>query len=130
MTWQLYSYIHRNGSLEAADWYNSLRRKAQAKVQVQLEYLIAQSRENWVRPRFDLLHGNAVPLGEIILKKVEDRQTRLIGFFDKSHRERYVIVAVVTKKQNIYAPKDWESISLLRMREVESDPRRANEWIP
>lgn len=128
--WQLYSYVHRNGSIEVADWYNSLRRKAQAKVYVQLEYLIAQPRENWVRPRFDLLHGNATPLGEIILKKVEDKQTRLIGFFDKSHRERYVIVTVVTKKQNIYTPKDWESISLRRMKEINSEPRRAHEWIP
>lgn len=130
MSWKLYSYVLRNGSLEVANWFNSLRLKAQAKVQIKIEYLIAQPRENWIRPRFDLLHGDAVPLGEIILKEIDGKQTRLIGFFDKSHRARYTIVTVVTKKQNVYTPKDWKDISLRRMREIELNPERANEWIP
>jgi hypothetical protein len=130
MAWELYSYVHRNGSLEVANWYESLRLKAKAKAQVKIEYLIDQPRENWTRPRFDLLHGDAIPLGEIILKEIDGKQTRLVGFFDKFHRCRYIIVTVVTKKQKIYTPKGWEDTSLRRMREIELDPRRANEWIP
>jgi hypothetical protein len=98
-------------------------------VLIKLEYLVYQPRSGWTRPRFDLLHGAAATLGEIILKKVGGVQTRLIGFFDEA-RGIFNIVLVVKKKSKQYDPKDWIESALSRAKEIKANPERANDWHP
>lgn len=115
--------------VEAVVWFASITSKDKAKVMRKLEYLIDQPRSEWKRPNFDLLHGNAASLGEIILKKIGNVQTRLIGYFDES-RGIFNIVLVVTKKQGQFHPKQWVEIALGRMKEIKISPERAIDWNP
>ena len=94
-----------------------------------LEYLVDQPRSEWTRPRFDLLHGAATTLAEIILEKVDGVQTRLVGFFDEI-RGIFNIVLVVTKKGKQYDPKHWAEVALNRAKEIKTNPERANDWYP
>ena len=112
-----------------AEWYEGLGAKDKASVLVKLEYLIAQPRENWIRPRFDLLHGTASGLGEIILKKVGMVQTRLIGYFDGA-RSVFTIVLIVTKKGKQFNPKEWEAVAQDRKKDIQTNPEKANDWNP
>ena len=98
-------------------------------MQTKLEYLVDRRRDEWKRPEFDALHGAAKGLGEIILKKIDGVQTRLIGFFDEQ-RSIFNIVLVVKKKQSQFEPRDWEEIAQKRKKEILTNPEKANDWYP
>jgi hypothetical protein len=104
-------------------------RNDQAKVLRMLEYLVDRRRDEWKRPHFDLLHGPAKGLGEIILKKIGGVQTRLIGFFDQQ-RSIFNVVLVVTKKQSQFDPRDWIYTSHSRKKDILINPEKANDWSP
>lgn len=128
LSWVLRSYVDSRGKLILAAWFDDLADNSQADVLTKLEYLVAQPRDKWVRPDFDLLHGSAKGFGEIRIK-IRSVRTGLIGFFGPS-RQEFAIVLSVQKKGNNYKPKDWESVANKRKREIENDENRAAKWVP
>ncbi len=106
-------------------WFERLSDDDQAKVLTRLEYLGAKQRGEWKRPYFDILKGMD-GMGEIRFNRILGVQTRLIGYFGPN-RKKFTVVLVVTKKQNIYSPKQWEKTALQRKKESEKGGA-SKEW--
>ena len=86
------------------------------------EYLEQRSRDDWLRPHFDMLSGKKWrELGEIRFKV--DKQYRILGFFGPGRAEFTMLVGSSKKGKN-YDPRNALDTALDRMREVKSDGRR------
>lgn len=128
--WTLQGYVNGRGQHELTDWFEGLPPNDQAAVVVALEQLLILERDYWRRPQFDTLH-DMDGMGEIILGKVSGVQTRLVGFFGpKRVRHVFTVVLLVTKKQRVYSPRDWEKTALRRKGECEQDEAKAHVWNP
>ncbi len=130
LLWTFQTYVDIRGEREVAVWFEGIGPEDQASVLTALEQLAKVERDYWRRPQFDTLR-KMDGMGEVILGKVGGVQTRLVGFFGpKSNRHVFTIVLVVTKKMNVYEPKDWEKTALRRRQECEEEKGRADVWYP
>lgn len=128
LVWTIRQYVNRRGERELSTWFDALPVSIQVSVVVTIEQLTLVERDYWRRPTFDTLH-ELEGMGEIILGTVDRVQTRLIGFFGPG-RHVFTVVSVVTKKDRVYSPKNWEATAEKRRRECETEKDRSDVWHP
>jgi hypothetical protein len=128
--WTFRGYIDGRGGRELTDWFEALTPENQASVLTSVEHLAKVERDYWKRPQFDTLRSMD-GMGEIILGKIGGIQTRLVGFFGPTRtRHLFTVVLIVTKRMQVYSPKDWENVSKRRRDECEINEDRTYVWHP
>jgi hypothetical protein len=118
--WTIRCYVSPQGRDTIDDWRGRHPDAVCAALDVALEFLVQRPRNEWLRPRFDLLSGKMREVGEIRIKV--DKQYRILGFFGPS-RSEFTLLIGASKKGKTYDPVGTLEIALKRMSKVKSDGR-------
>lgn len=126
--WTFKCYHDSNGKDVIDEWYQSQDASVRAEMDAVIEYLLNKPRDEWKRPKFDLLKdnksGKCKGLSEIRFK-VNNIQYRVLGFFG-SERLVYVLVDVGKKTdENFY--KSACKNGHVKRKEIQENGRRAKE---
>lgn len=121
--WTTSCYVNDRGEDVIDVWYQAQPERLQAKFDARMRHLVAQPREAWTRPYFDMLHGKCKDIGEVRWE-YKNVQYRLLGCF--SGPMQFTLLLVATESEGRFVPKNACMQAQMRKMEIELKRRKTN----